>query len=254
VITLRLFGPGDLRAADSRELAAVLAQPKRLALLAHLAIARPRNAQARDTLLSLFWPTLDESHARSALRTAIHMLRRALGGEVLSTRADGALRVDDTALWCDAVEFDRAIENGDYLRAVQLHAESFLTGFHLSGADEFGRWLDEQRSRFAFLASRAADALADREERQGNFAMALQWARYVHALSPYSETAMRRVVTLLHGLGDRIGAIRECERFTRRVAAEYDVQPAAETLALMSRLRSSEMTDRSRPNHARMAL
>src|SRR5262245_12921902 len=40
-------------------------QPKRLALLAYLAIARPRGAHRRDALVAIFWPELDQHGARS---------------------------------------------------------------------------------------------------------------------------------------------------------------------------------------------
>jgi len=48
----------------------VLAQPKRVALLAYLAAATPRRLHRRDSLLALFWPELDQEHA--ARRCARH--------------------------------------------------------------------------------------------------------------------------------------------------------------------------------------
>ena len=45
-------------------------QPKRLALLAYLAVVGVRGALRRDTLLGLFWPESSEEEARRALRQA----------------------------------------------------------------------------------------------------------------------------------------------------------------------------------------
>jgi serine/threonine-protein kinase len=56
VIQLRILGPTDLRTADGRELRPVLQQPKRLALLAYLALAGPHHFRQRDSILGLFWP------------------------------------------------------------------------------------------------------------------------------------------------------------------------------------------------------
>ena len=61
------------------ELRSVLAQPKRLALLGYLAAATPPGPQRPDTLLGLFWPELDDEHARNALSKAVHFLRRVSG-------------------------------------------------------------------------------------------------------------------------------------------------------------------------------
>ena len=85
MIRLRLLGTLELR-DDEHELRAVLAQPKRLALLAYLAIATPVGFQRRDTLLALFWRDLDEMHARDALNAALGFLRRSLGTGAITSR------------------------------------------------------------------------------------------------------------------------------------------------------------------------
>src|SRR3989475_13326479 len=94
------------------ELPSVLAQPKRVALLASLAAATPRRLHRRDSLLALFWPELDQEHARAALRQALHGLRHALGDGVLVTRADEDIGIDAEQIRCDVLEFERAAESG----------------------------------------------------------------------------------------------------------------------------------------------
>jgi len=51
MIQLRLLGSVGLTGPAGEELPAVLRQPKRLALLAYLAVALPRGYHRRDTLL-----------------------------------------------------------------------------------------------------------------------------------------------------------------------------------------------------------
>ena len=85
---VRLFTLGalDLQAANGTELRSVLAQPRRIALLAYLALATPRGPHRRDRLLALFWPDQDESHARNALSQAVYFLRNALGADAIVSR------------------------------------------------------------------------------------------------------------------------------------------------------------------------
>ena len=64
MLRLTLLGPVDLRDAGGNELRAVLQQPKRLALLACLALTANGAYRRRDALLGLFWPDLDQEHAR----------------------------------------------------------------------------------------------------------------------------------------------------------------------------------------------
>ena len=86
VIEFRTLGTLDLKGPDGRELYSLLAQPKRIALLAYLCIAAPRGFHRRDTLLGLLWPEVDQAHARASLRNALHVLRHTLG-ETAFTRA-----------------------------------------------------------------------------------------------------------------------------------------------------------------------
>src|SRR5207249_595698 len=81
MLKLQLLGSPDLLDAG-RDISPVLRRPKSLALLAYLAAARPRGFHRRDTLLALFWPDLDQAHARNALRQTVHSLRHELGGHV----------------------------------------------------------------------------------------------------------------------------------------------------------------------------
>ena len=75
MIEFRLLGPLHLTDAHGREVQSLLTRPRRLALLAYLAAATPRRLHRRDSLLPLFWPELDQEHARAALRQALHVVR-----------------------------------------------------------------------------------------------------------------------------------------------------------------------------------
>ena len=79
VVEFRILGTLKLIGGGGHELHSVLAQPKRVALLAYLAAASPRRFHRRDSLVALFWPDLDQEHARAALRQSLHILRRSLG-------------------------------------------------------------------------------------------------------------------------------------------------------------------------------
>ena len=88
MIRLLTLGTLDLRGADGATLAAVLSQPKRIFLLAYLALANPRGYQRRDAVLAAFWPELDDERARHSLRQSLYVLRRALGKGVVLARGD----------------------------------------------------------------------------------------------------------------------------------------------------------------------
>lgn len=241
MIRLLTLGVLDLRAPDGRELGAVLRQPKRLGLLAYLAAASPRRFHRRDTLLALFWPDLDEGHARAALRRALYFLRAELGAAAIEGRGDEEVGVPEQALWSDAAAFDRALEAGNAAEALALYRGALLEGLHVAGAaPEFQEWLEGERLRRRDQAARAARGLVEQEEIAGHQAEAIGWARRALELSPEDEGAVRRLVGALARGGDRAGALRVYQEFAVRLAREHDLAPSEETRALAAALKAGE--------------
>jgi len=89
-------------------------------------------------------------------------------------------------------------------------------------------------------ASRAARALVEQCEAADDLPAAAEWARRAVWLAPHKEDALRRLVTLLDRLGDRAGAVAAYEEFTKRLAADLETEPAAETKALLTAVRARQ--------------
>ncbi len=231
----------DLEGRSGSTLDEVLAQPKRVGLLAYLALARPHGYQRTDPLLALFWPDLDAAHARAALRQSVYFLRRHLGAEALLSRGRGEELSVSPDLWCDAVAFETALEEDRREDALGLYRGPLLDGFHVTGAgEEFEHWLDAERRRLELRAERAALELSQAAERDGDRDGALRWARRALALEPLDEAAARRLIGLLDRLGDRAGALHAYEEFAARLGAELGVAPGPETERLAAGIRSGE--------------
>src|SRR6266446_1417581 len=247
MIELRMLGRLSLTGADGREVRALLGQPRRLALLAYLAAASPPGFHRRDTVLALFWPELDQEHARAALRQTLHVLRTTLGAETVTSRGDEEIRLDFTLAWCDVAAFRQAIADDTLREALDLYRGSLLEGFFISNAPEFERWLETERARLREAASRAAGTLVGRYEERGNVTTAVHWARRGIELAPNEEAAVRRLITLLDRHGDRAGALQAYEEFADRLREEYDARPAAETQGLVAAVRARERAARAVP-------
>lgn len=234
---LSLLGPLELTAADGRSIQSVLAQPRRLALLAYLAAASPRGFHSRDRLVVLFWPEADESSARNSLRQALHYLRRSLGDAVFRSRGE-ELGIDPDHLACDVALFDGAVKAGQLEQALRLYRGDLLEAFHIADAPDFDRWVAEQRIRLRRRAVDAAWALVDDAEARGDGTAMLTCARRAHALAPDEEVSLRRLLALLDRSGERADALREYHAFAHRLAADYELEPSPETCALISGIRS----------------
>ncbi|HEU5467466.1 MAG TPA: BTAD domain-containing putative transcriptional regulator, partial [Gemmatimonadales bacterium] len=226
MLRLRLFGPLELSASDGRDLRPLLAQPKRVAVLACIAARPAGEFVRRDSLLGLFWPELDQAAARRSLRQALHLLRTHLGPDALVSRGDEDLAVNPDQLSVDVPDFLAAagFRRGE---ALELYRGDFLAGFFLSGGSvEFERWLEETRSSLRDTAARLSSVLARESEGTGDREQAVAWARRALSYEPESESALRRLMETLDRAGDRAGAIRAYEGFTRRLAQDLDQQPS----------------------------
>ena len=240
MIEFHTLGETSLRAPDGRELRSVLVQPKRVALLAYLALDRPLRFHRRDELLALFWPELDAERARHALRQSLYVLRRALGKEMLEGRGSEEVGLDFDRFWCDAAAFEQATDEEHWADALELYRGDLLPGFFVADAPDVERWLDRTRDRLRRCAADAARALAEERERAGRGKEAVDWARKAVAFAPFDETGVRRLIALLDRLGDRAGALRSYEKLEELLASEFESEPSAETRALVETIRGRD--------------
>ena len=241
MIELRVLGALQINGSGGREVEPLAHQAKRAALLAYLAAATPRGLHRRDKLLALFWPELDQARARAALNQAVYVLRATLGEDALLPHGDGALGLGD-GVWCDAVAFEAALDAGRPAEALKLYRGDLLEGFFISGAPEFEHWLDGERERLRLRASEGAWALAEAAAAAGDPFEAARWARWAAERRPADEMVIRRLMTFLHGLGDRAAATRAYQDLVDRLAQEYELQPSAETEALAASIRQEDRT------------
>jgi len=236
-IDLCLLGGFELRGAGEAG-AAILAQSKPLALLAFLALSPRGRFQRRDRLVGLLWPDLDQSHARAALRKALHDLRTALGPQIVTAHGDDEVALTPDTVRCDAVDFTAAVESGHLARALELYRGEFMPGFYLSGCVDYERWVEEERTSARERAAAASWAMAVAFEGERQYTEAGSWARRAVRHAWTDERVLRRAMTLLDRLGDRAGAIKVYDEFASRLRADLEVEPSSETTALANSIRS----------------
>lgn len=237
MLQLLTLGALELRRPIGPTSQRLVPQPKRLALLAYLAVV-PGACCRRDLLLALFWPELDAPEGRRALRQALHYLRRYLGHATILALADGSVGLADDVLWCDAAALVEAARVGACERVLELYGGDFLAGFHAADtATELEEWMAGARARLRGHALRAAWSLADARERDGHMVEATLAAHCAVELAPDSEVGVRRLMALLDRAGDRAGALRVYQQLAARTAREFGAEPAPETQALAGTLR-----------------
>jgi len=236
--TLRMLGGVRLSNADGSEADTLLRQPKQLALLAYLALPRPGTWHRRDSLLGVFWPELDQSRARTSLRSALYALRRQLADGSIRTRGDDEVSVDPALLSTDVGLMLDDLDAGRHHAALVRYTGDLLPGFYVAGAEGLEPWLTQERNHLRELAQKTAVLLTNCLESTGDLAGALEAARKAAELNPNDEASARRLIALLDRTGDRAQAFAVYERFRNYVRSEFGVPPSAETTALIEAIRT----------------
>jgi DNA-binding SARP family transcriptional activator len=231
---LFLLGTARIEGPDGR-LSGEPAQRHRLALLALLSSARDAT-MPREKVMTLLWPDQGTREARHLLNVAVHVLRKALGDDVLRTEGDD-LRLDTTLLPSDIVRFRSALEQGDRRKAVGAYSGRLLDGFFVDGALEFDQWQERERSKLESEYMCALEQVAEAEEQAGDWTEAIRHWSTLSVRSPDSVRVAVRLMLALEAVGDRGGALRVAEAHTAVLANEYGAEPSPEVTALAARMR-----------------
>ena len=240
---IRISTLGTIHAVSdaSAELALVGQQPKRLALLAYLAIARPRGAHRRDTILGILWPDVDQTRARSALRQALHTLRSTFGADAIVSSGNECVALNASVVHCDAWELEDAVAAGNHSKALDLYRGELAAGLFVSDAPGFDDWLAEERARVRSLVRASAWAEAERLAAIPNPMEAVAVARQALALSELDESALRKAMRIAGSVGDASAAVAMYDAFATALRRELDAEPSAETTATLERIRSQAL-------------
>jgi len=234
---LTLLGGVQVEVEREGQWHTVSIEPRRFALLAYLAAAVSGHLHTRDSLLELLWPERPERLARLALRQSLHHLASRLGPELIVRQGRQLLGVDQERLACDVHRFEAALREGRLRDALAEYRGDFMKGFVLSSQpDSFEDWITRTRLRLLDGAISAVTAVSQQEESGADGASpGLGWVHRALALSPYSETLLGRAVDLRLERGDRGGAVREIQSFSRRLRDEVGLEASERVAGLRAR-------------------
>src|SRR5215204_914193 len=234
---------------------------KALALLAYLATEGGR--RRRGEIIELLWPGSDEAHGRTALRSALSSLRKALeeaaepseehylltNGDALGLTSGPNLELDLHTL-AAAHALARSNPRADYLdddarlevlarlrAAAEAYRGDFLEGFSLDDAPDFDLWVDAERETWRGRMNLVCERLSKLQLESGEIGEAITTAARWTEHAPLSEEAHRRLMEVQFAAGDRSGALNTYETFRSILARKVGTEPGPETevMATVSR-------------------
>ena len=234
---LRVQLLGGFRAqTDGADASNLANQPRRAALLTHLAVERD---VPRERVIELLWPDSAPERGRHSLNQGIYFLRRILGNDWVELRGDRCV----VAPWVstDVQELEAAAAAGDHDTVLRLYRGPLLAGTPLAATAEFDMWADGRRIAIDRLHRRARRqriaTLLEAGDTRGALDCTADWCR----LDPLEDEAQHRYLELLAATGQRVAALRQYQAYTR-LLDEHELRPLDETEALVRRLQHGGAT------------
>lgn len=225
--SVRLLGPPAVRTDG---VWTPLSPTKPHAVLAYFAYRG--SPVRRAEVAALVWPEADAHHAHAGLRQALLSLHKEPFGDRIGS--------DRTRVWidrtADVIAFREALAARRWRDAVDVHRGPLLQGFEVEDADEFGAWLDSERTVVAEAWRRACRALIGEACDAGRFDDALGIAdQLVHA-DPLDERAVRDAMRTASAGGDLRGVERRYRVLEQSLASEFALLPEPATRELHDEL------------------
>lgn len=220
--------------------------PRRKSAALAIYLAVTGTAHTREKLADLLWPDQEQGKGRASLRRALSDITQSLGRSWLAADREtiGALASDQVQV--DVERFRTLLGMGRegslsaMEEALSLYTDSFLSGFHLSGAPDFDHWRLEQAEGLDRKAAEIMKKLSEKYIALGRDGEALGVARRLVALDPLDEEAHRRLMDLFVQSGRRDAALRQYETCRALLRTELAVDPDQETEALAESIRSHQ--------------
>ncbi len=200
-------------------------------LLAYL-VLHP-GSHPREVLAELYWGDTPEEQAKGSLRAALADLRAVLGPEALFSDRVAVQFSPPPGFRVDVLEFRAQATRslGDAAADPALFDPSLYGGELLAG--HYDDWVLAERERLRQLY---LDALLHRVGRLRDlvrYSEAIAAAQQVLAADLAEERAHQHLMVLYAITGNRSAALRQLEVCRRSLKEALDVEPSAETLALL---------------------
>ncbi len=223
--------------AESEKGALTLPARKVQSLLAYL-VLHPEE-HSREKLASLFWGDSTDTQSRNSLRTALKVLRKRLGDNLLLADRETVQLDPEYPLWVDARELADTSSRiakgepaviGHLQSAIDLYRGDLLAGLY----DE---WILPERERLRDLYLDTLLRLAQDSRTRGECAQTIELAKKVLALDAANERAHQQLMFCYHASGDRAVALKQYEACVRALRDELGVTPSPETTALYEEIK-----------------
>lgn len=221
------------------------------AVLLFVYLALNSGEHARKKLAATFWSETHDEQALKNLRTVLASIRQNLPDALLIDRDSLAInpgiviQVDAIRFehGCDAV-FSASSRQGlmqEMQALVGIFQGDFLAGVAFREAAALEEWMTGKQRQLNHLHIRLLHEIVELAEKQGDYGVALQYARKLVSHDPYWDAANRQLMRLLTYNNRANEALLHFEQFNSLLARELGAEPEEETKTLYRQIQSRQI-------------
>ena len=228
MIVIEMLGGTAIGGQGGRLSSKSLGGVKPRQLLEMLAL-QPGRAISKDVLAEQLWDGRPPAGYLGTVESYVCVLRRSLrplaSGPVPVLTSHGGYVLAAEAVRVDVVEVRKLLAGsaGDVCRALDL-----VTG-ELLADEPYATWACDARASFDQAVGEACTNAAQQANGQGDHAVASRLAREALARQPFSEIALRELMTALSRTGGRAEAMAAYQQVRERLASELGLGLSAQT-------------------------
>ncbi len=192
----------------------------------------------RELLSTLVWPDSSDAAARHSLDEMLSRARRELDCKELFV-GGSTVALNPDVLSIDVYDFDAAIANRHFERAVQLYQGPFVEGLRLSTVAEAERRVEVARARLAESFATALEHLALRATECDDHPAAARWWQRAVQENPLSGRTTKLYLTALVAAGEHARALAHVRVHQALLRESLDAAADPEIIEWERRLRAA---------------
>ncbi|MDX1417313.1 MAG: BTAD domain-containing putative transcriptional regulator [Candidatus Promineifilaceae bacterium] len=217
---------------------------KARALLCYLAASK--QSHSRTSLAGLLWRDDPEEKAKNSLRVVLANLRKLLPGAIEATRISVRFAAENphwldielfesesTAMDPQQPDFERLQSLGSLIRG------EFLEDLQTTDMPTVYEWLLSQRAYWNEKSLRVLLQLAQEQQARQAYPQSAETARRLLQLEPWNEEGHRLLMRAQSQQGEFNAALAQYETLRALLQEELNVEPMAETMALVERIQAA---------------
>ncbi|MCB8965771.1 MAG: tetratricopeptide repeat protein [Ardenticatenaceae bacterium] len=227
---------GTLSILDDEQSSPLLASRKGCALLTYLIVHG--QTVSREQMADLLWDISTTAEGLRNLRVLLTRIRAFMPDVVITRKALTFAPIAGEQV--DYLRLRQALKQKEpqhLLHHLQLYRGDLLAGFYLDDSPHFQEWLIVERERLRRMVLDAhhwlCQTLAEDKQWEQGVATAVHWLQVDHL----DEEALRWLLQFRAALGQTAVALTEYEQFREHLQSELNLEPEADTYALVNRLR-----------------